>query len=156
MKLSELLTPDRIRVPLTSENKNDVLRELVSLLPDRQDPEVREQILQSVLDRENRMSTGIGMGVAIPHGKSDLVDGMEMTFGISRTPLDYDSLDGEPVKLFFLLISPPDHAGPHIKTLAQISRTLLSEDLREQLERASGPDEVIDLLRRQEVASDTA
>ena len=154
MKLSELLSPERIRIPLRSETKEDVLRELVSLLPDRKDPEIREQLLQSVLDRESRMSTGIGMGVAIPHGKSDLVDGMEMTFGISAAPLDYQSLDGEPVKLFFLLISPHDHAGPHIKTLAQISRTLLSENLRERLAQSAAPEDVLSILREQEAPDD--
>ncbi len=151
MKLSELLCPDRIRIPLASRTKEDVLRELVSILPGRDDPEVREQLLQAVLDRENRMSTGIGMGVAIPHGKSNLVEGMEVTFGLATNAIDFDALDGEPVNIFFLLISPPDFAGPHIKTLARISRMLSSDEIRDGLTTATSAAEVLDLVRREEV-----
>ncbi len=154
MKLTELLTADRIRIPLTSGTKEDVLRELVSMLPSHPEPDVQEQLLGAVLDRESRMSTGIGMGVAIPHGKSDLVDGMEVTFGISRDPIDYNSLDGEPVRVFFMLLSPPDHAGPHIKTLAHISRMLSTDGLRDGLSAVTQAEDAIELFRREEAAAE--
>jgi PTS system fructose-specific IIC component len=150
MKLSELLSTDRIRIPLRSTTKTDVLREMITLVPGRDDAEVREQLLQAVLDRESRMSTGIGRGVAIPHGKCDLVDRMEVAFGVAPRPLDYESLDGEPVSLFFLLLSPPDAAGPHIKVLAQISRLLSSDDLREGLIQAGTPAEALEMIRGEE------
>lgn len=151
MKLSELLTPERIRVRLDSTAKDDVLRELVSLLPGA-DAETRTGILQAVLERESRMSTGIGQGVAIPHGKTDLVDGMEMAFGIAATPVDYEALDGEAVDLFFLLVSPPDQSGPHIKVLAQISRMLSSDGFRDELAKAPTAEAVLELLRTEEAA----
>jgi fructose-specific phosphotransferase system IIA component len=154
MRLAELLSPERIRIPLAAGTKSEVLRELVSLLPDHEDPDAREQILQAVLDRESRMSTGIGMGVAIPHGKSELVHTMEVTFGISAKPIDFESLDGEPVDLFFLLVSPPDHSGPHIKALARISRMLSSDELRDTLVRAGTAEEALALIRDEEAELD--
>lgn len=153
MKLSELLPPERIRIPLESGSKEDVLRELVSLLPSSYDSVARDQILQAVLDRESRMSTGIGQGVAIPHGKSDAVQEVQMTFGLSEPPLEYDALDGEPVEIFFLLVSPPDLTGPHIKLLAQISRMLSSDSVREELVAARDAETVVEVFRREEEAA---
>ncbi len=149
MRLTELLSPERIRIPLTADTKDDVLRELVSLLPDRA-RETADGILEAVLDREGRMSTGIGQGVAIPHGKTDLVQEMEMALGVAPKAVDYDALDGEPVDLFFLLVSPPEMTGPHIKLLALISRILSTDGFREELVRASSPQEILALLRREE------
>ena len=149
MKLSERLTPNRIRIPLTSQTKDEVLQELVSILPDRDDEE-RERILQAILDREAKMSTGIGQGVAIPHGKCECVREMEIAFGISPQPIDFASLDGKPVQVFFLLVSAPDKSGPHIKALAQISRMLSSPSLREELGVAQTPEDVARLIRERE------
>ena len=150
MKLSVLLAPERIRIPLQSTTKDDVLRELVSILPGPADSEEREGILEAVLEREGRMSTGIGQGVAIPHGKTASVPGMEMTFGIAPRPIQYEALDGDPVGIFFLLLSPPDLTGPHIQTLARISRLLSSDTFREELAAAQGPEDVLALFRREE------
>ncbi|GJM43400.1 MAG: hypothetical protein DHS20C21_02420 [Gemmatimonadota bacterium] len=150
MKLSELLTPDRIRIPLTAADKSGALRELVSLIPARSAGGDQAGILQSVLEREERMSTGIGQGVAIPHGKTELVEQMEMAFGIAAKPMDYEALDGEPVDLFFLLVSPPELTGQHIKVLAQISRMLSSDGFRDGLGRVKDAQGVLDLLRREE------
>ncbi|MBZ0268820.1 PTS sugar transporter subunit IIA [bacterium] len=152
MKLSQLLSPERIRVRMESTAKDDVLRELVSLLPNHRDAETRTGILQAVLEREARMSTGIGQGVAIPHGKTDLVSQMEMAFGIAPAPVDYEALDGEAVDLFFLLVSPPDLSGPHIKVLAQISRMLSSDGFRDELASAASAEAVLELLRTEEAA----
>ena len=150
MKLSELLTPERIRIPMTATSKDDALRELVSLLPEHQAANTQTGILQAILERESRMSTGIGQGVAIPHGKSPLVSRMEMAFGIAPTPIAFDALDGEPVDLFFLLVSPPDFSGPHIKVLAQISRMLSADGFRDNLAAADSADTVLSLLRGEE------
>jgi mannitol/fructose-specific phosphotransferase system IIA component (Ntr-type) len=152
MKLSQLLTPERIRVRLESTAKDDILRELVSLLPHHTNAETRTGILQAVREREARMSTGIGQGVAIPHGKTELVDGMEMAFGIAPTPVAYEALDGEAVDLFFLLVSPPDQSGPHIKVLAQISRMLSSDGFRDELAAAPSAGAVLELLRTEEAS----
>lgn len=154
MKLSELLDAQAIRIPLESRTKEDVLLELVRLLPGGDDGERTDQIHEAVAERERRMSTGIGQGVAIPHGKSDLVGGMEIAFGIAGEPVDYDALDGEPVSLFFLLVSPPDRTGDHIKALAQISRLLTSDTVRDELAAARSADDVLRLLRREEALED--
>jgi fructose-specific phosphotransferase system IIA component len=150
MKLSELLTPERIRTRMDATSKDAVLRELVSLLPDHREPDTQAGILQAILERESRMSTGIGQGVAIPHGKSPFVKRMEMAFGIAPTPIPFDALDGEPVDLFFLLVSPPDFSGPHIKVLAQISRMLSADGFRDRLAQADSADAVLSLLRGEE------
>ena len=153
MKLSEMLDADRIRIPLQAGTKEDALRELVGLVAG-EDGDRTETIFDAVAERESRMSTGIGQGVAIPHGKSDLVSGMEIAFGIAAQPVDYNALDGEPVSLFFLLVSPPDRTGDHIKALAQISRLLTSDAVRDELSAATSADEVLDLLRREEALQD--
>ena len=150
MKLSELLNPERIRIALEATGKDDALRELVSLLPNHRDAETQTGILQAVRERESRMSTGIGQGVAIPHGKTELVTQMEMTFGIAPSAIPYEALDGAPVDLFFLLVSPPDLSGPHIKVLAQISRMLSSDGFRDGLAEADSAETVLELLRREE------
>ena len=149
MKLSALLTPDRIRIPLEANSKDDAIRELVSLLG--KEPDVADAILGAVLERERRMATGIGRGVAIPHGKSPHVGELEVSFGIVAEPLDYGSVDREPVKVLFLLVSPPDQTGPHIKALAQISRMLSSDAFQDELLAAQAAGDVLDLLRREEV-----
>jgi len=153
MKLSDMLDAGCIRIPLRSDTKEDVLRELVGLLTG-DDGDRTDTIFEAVAERERRMSTGIGQGVAIPHGKSDLVGGMEIAFGIAAEPLDYDALDGEPVSLFFLLVSPPDRTGDHIKALAQISRLLTSDAVRDELTAAKSADDVLRLLRREEALQD--
>jgi mannitol/fructose-specific phosphotransferase system IIA component (Ntr-type) len=152
MRLSDKLTTGRIRIPLVSTTKDDVLEELVSLLPGAADEDTREQLLGAVLEREAKMSTGIGQGVAIPHGKSDLVADTEMAFGITAQPIDFASLDGKPVSIFFLLISGTERSGPHIKALAQISRLLSSNRVRDGLTTATTADDVRELLSREETA----
>ena len=150
MKLSEILRPESIRIPLASSTKDAVLHELVGLLPSSADESVRDQLLAAVLERESRMSTGIGQGIAIPHGKTDQVSAMEIGFGISPAPIDFEALDGDPVDVFFVLVSPPDLTGPHIKALAQISRILASDTVRRELVEAGGAEEVLGLFRREE------
>ena len=104
MLLSELLSIDRIKIPLESENKDDLLRELVSVAAAGEP--AREEVLRAVREREAVLSTGIGHGVAIPHGKSSAVGDLRMAAGRAGSPVDFDALDGEPVSLFFLLVGP--------------------------------------------------
>ncbi|HET9888084.1 MAG TPA: PTS sugar transporter subunit IIA [bacterium] len=150
MKFAELLCAEQIRVPLQSRNKAGVLRELVALLPSAKDATACDAILESVLEREAKMSTGIGQGVAIPHGRSDLIPDMEMAFGISSVPIEFDSLDGKPVEIFFLIVTTPAKAGAHIQALARISRMLASERLREGLAEVRTPEGVLELFRRED------
>jgi len=105
------------------------------------------EILDRVLKREAMMSTGIGNGIAIPHGKARAVDRLVAACAVSRTGVEYDSVDGEPATLFILLVSPEDVGGPHVKVLANISRLLKDENVRESLKRAESPEAFLSQLK---------
>lgn len=150
MLLSELLKEDRIRVPLGSRTKDDLLRELVELATPQCDPAGVEAILASVREREQLLSTGIGAGVAIPHGKTPVIDQLIMAAGVTAQPVDFDALDGQPVELFFLLIGPESASGAHIKVLSRISRLLRREQLRNRLREAKSGNEFLDVVRASE------
>ncbi|HEX8716498.1 MAG TPA: PTS sugar transporter subunit IIA [Gemmatimonadaceae bacterium] len=150
--LSELLSAERVKVPLDSRTKSEVLEELVRLVsPDRPDMDT-SAVLASVRERETVLSTGIGGGVAIPHGKTPTVDQLVLAAGVSRTPIDFDALDGKPVQLFFLLVGPESAAGAHVKALSRISRLLRRESLRAGLLAAESAEEFLRVVRASEAA----
>lgn len=152
MLLTELLTPDRVRVPLGSRTKDDVLRELVSLAARDLDPAVIEPILAAVREREQVLSTGIGGGIAIPHGKTPLVDQLIAAAGVAAQPIDFDALDGRPVQVFFLLIGPESASGAHVKALSRISRLLRRDQLRSDLRESASSDAFLRLVHASEAA----
>ena len=151
MLLVELLSADRIRVPLTARTKDAVLEELVELAAKDHDAKVRSAILAAVRERESVLSTGIGSGVAIPHGKTPVIDQLIVTAGIAGTPIEFDALDGKPVELFFLLIGPESASGAHVTTLSRISRLLRRESLRTALRGAKSAEEFLGIVRSSEV-----
>jgi mannitol/fructose-specific phosphotransferase system IIA component (Ntr-type) len=102
------------------------------------------------LAREQTRSTGIGSGIAIPHGKCKAVEELVMAIGIAGEPIDFESVDGKPVSIIILLVSPSDQTGPHIQALARISRLMIDEQFKERLESASSADEVYELLSNKE------
>ena len=140
MLLTDLLTIDRIIIPLKATTKDDVLRELVQAITSEAVNEP-EEILRAVREREAVLSTGIGNGVAIPHGKSSLVPDLVMAAGRTAGPVEFDSLDGQPVRLLFMLVGPETAAGPHIKALSRISRLIRKDSVRDQLINAKTPEE---------------
>jgi mannitol/fructose-specific phosphotransferase system IIA component (Ntr-type) len=150
--LSELLTAERVRVPLKSHSKDALLRELVELAAAGRDPSVVDAILTSVRERELVLSTGIGAGVAIPHGKTAHVEGLVMAAGVCAAPVDFDALDGQPVELCFLLVGPESAAGAHIKALSRISRLLRRDTLRAALRSADSKDAFLRIVRESEAA----
>ncbi|MBX6332947.1 MAG: PTS sugar transporter subunit IIA [Gemmatimonadaceae bacterium] len=152
MLLSELLSADRVKVPLGSRTKSDVLRELVELVTRSRNGQDADSILSSVRDREMVLSTGIGGGVAIPHGKTPAVDQLVLVAGVSPQPIDFDALDGKPVQLFFLLVGPESASGAHVKALSRISRLLRREQLRADLMAAKSPEEFLRIVRASEAA----
>jgi fructose-specific phosphotransferase system IIA component len=131
--LTDLLTPERIRIPLVSVDKDSLLEELVSVLTEEGAVGSPAEVLRAVRDREEVLSTGIGNGVAIPHGKSESVGSLVLAAGVSREPVDFEALDGRPVSLFFLLVGPDSAAGEHVKALSRISRLLRRDSFRERL-----------------------
>ena len=149
--LSDLLSPERVKVPLVSQSKDDVLRELVQLaLPSAGDAALG-RIVNSVLDREKLLSTGIGSGIAIPHGRTGEVDSLILAAGVAPEPIEFDTLDGKPVSLFFLLLGPESAAGAHVRALGRISRVLRHESVREDLSRATNAESFLQRLIGAEV-----
>ncbi len=138
MLLNELLTPDRIKVPLEGTTKDTLLEELVRLLCDTGAVRDADEVLRAVREREKVLSTGIGHGVAIPHGRADSAPSLVMAAGITSGPVDFDALDGKPVTLVFLLVGPEASAGDHVKALSRISRLVRREASREALSTARG------------------
>lgn len=134
MTLSELLSPSRVKIPLLRTDKHGCLRELVDLVAqaERLEPH-SDEIYRAVWMREEVLSTGIGDGVALPHAKCELVPDLVVGAGVSATPVDFDALDGRPVRLFFLLLAPERAMGLHIKALSRISRLLRQDSLRQRL-----------------------
>lgn len=147
MQLTDLLTIDRIRIPLEGGTKEDLLRELVSIVTAADGIQDEEAVLRAVKERESILSTGIGHGVAIPHGKSPSVPELRMAAGRAATPVDFDALDGQPVALFFLLVGPETAAGPHIKALSRISRLVRRDDVRDRLIAARSAAEFLKALQ---------
>ena len=150
MLLAELLDARRVKVPLTSRSKDEVLRELVQLAAADLDSAAADAILSAVRDREQLLSTGIGSGVAIPHGTTTHVDQIIMAAGVARDPIDFDALDGKPVELFFLLVGPESAAGAHVKALSRISRLLRREGLRRDLRAAESGTAFLEVIRTSE------
>ena len=143
MNLLDILSAESTIVDLKGESKEDIIAELVNSLPVGDAITDREQVLQAVLDREKIMSTGIGDGIAIPHGKSAAVTELVAAMGTQRRGVDFDALDGEPAFVFFLLVSPANVSGPHIKALARISRLLKNDEFKKKLIEADSAEEII-------------
>jgi fructose-specific phosphotransferase system IIA component len=148
--LTDLLTPEWIKIPLQAREKDALLRELVEVVTRNDRLEDSEEVLRAVREREAVLSTGIGNAVAIPHGKSAAVPDLRLAAGRTAEPVDFDALDGQPVSLFFLLVGPESAAGAHIKALSRISRLIRKDSVREELIRAATPEEFYDALRQAE------
>ena len=142
MELSKLLTTDHIRVPIDADDKQGVITALVDLLAETGDLTDRDAALDAVLKRESERTTGIGYGLAIPHGKSDGCKKLVMAAGKPLKPVDFQSLDKRPVTFVVLLISPPDQTGPHIQALAKISRLMNIEAFRQAVDKAASAEEL--------------
>ena len=150
MTLIEILSGKSVIVGLNGRDKREILEELVDVLEVGEKISDREKVLEAVLQREEIMSTGIGHGIAIPHGKSEFVKELGGVLGIKSEGVEFDSLDGQPTFIFFLLVSPMDVSGPHIKALARISRLLKGEDFRQKLIACPDKDTAIKILAEEE------
>ncbi|UCC96391.1 MAG: PTS sugar transporter subunit IIA [Phycisphaerales bacterium] len=150
MILTQILRPNCVKVPLESRDKEAVIAELVDLLDAGGLLSDRDLALDAVLTRERIQSTGTGAGIAIPHGKCNAVRELVMAIGIAGEPIEFQSVDGKPVTILILLVSPADQTGPHIQALARISRLMLKEDFRQNLEQAASAEQVYELLSNYE------
>lgn len=142
MEICRILTLDRIKVPIRAAEKTAAITELVDLLAATDVLFDREAALEAVLKREAERTTGIGYGLALPHGKSNSCRELAMAAGKPAVPIDFQSLDRRPVTFIVLLISPPDQTGPHIQALARISRLMNIDGFRSAVDRASTAEEL--------------
>ena len=155
MKITDFLREKAINVELQAKDKEGVIREMVQLLVKAGEikPADEEKIVPVLLAREVLGSTGIGQGVGIPHGKSNVVRQLVGAFGISRRGVNFDSLDGETAQIFFLLLAPEDSAGPHLKALARISRLLKDRYFRDSLREAKDEKQVVKIIQQEDQKS---
>jgi mannitol/fructose-specific phosphotransferase system IIA component (Ntr-type) len=150
MRLSKKIEKKALKLALEASNKDGVLDELVRLLCGAYKLKAHDTILEAIRAREEKQSTGIGMGLAVPHAKTPVVDRLYVAFGRSVEGIDFDTIDGERAHLFFILVSPRDVSGPHIKALAGISRLVKHEEFRKELLACSDVKQWIDLVKRAE------
>jgi len=150
--LTELLAAERIRVPLAARTKEAALEELVGVLHATGAVADPQAVLRAVRQRESELSTAIGGGVAVPHGKAEGVAGFTMAAGVAVDPVDFDAPDGQPVRLFFLLVGPESAKGAHVKALSRIARLVRGEELRQRLIGARDADEFMAVVAEAEAA----
>ena len=148
MKFADFVSRDAIKADLAADDKQSVIREMVQALlgASKIAPEEFESIVKAIMKREELGSTGIGRGVAVPHTKHPSVERLVGTVAVSAEGVDFNSLDGEKVHLFFLLISPPDRPGDHLRALENVSRQLRDETFCRFLKQAKNADDIVTLL----------
>jgi nitrogen PTS system EIIA component len=156
MKITDILQGACVTSDLEANNKEEVIEELVEFLLKNKKITDKKKIVNILVEREKLGSTGIGYGIAIPHGKSDHVDKLVAVFGRSKKGVDFDSLDGESVHLFFLLITPEKEAsGLHLKALARISTLLKDKLFRQQLLNAKNAKEIFEFIKKEDNKKDS-
>lgn len=133
MSTKDMFSKNRAEFNLKAKTKSEVLDELIEILYKDGKVTNKEELKNAVLKREEEFSTGIGMGIAIPHGKCSAVTEATITFGLSKEGIDYQSMDDKPAKLFFLIAVPEESSDVHLRALSEISRKLMHEDVREKL-----------------------
>ncbi len=147
MALIDLISPEIVKVPITKEDKNEIIEELILILQDAGKLDDFDTAYQAVMDREAQSSTGLEKGIAVPHAKTNAVQSLTIAIGIAPKGVDFDSMDGEPSKVFFLMLAPPDQSGPHIEALSEIARLTKSSSFLRLLTSTNSPEEVIELFR---------
>jgi PTS system nitrogen regulatory IIA component len=150
MKIMDFLNKKAVAVNLRATDKEGVIKELVDLLFKAGDIKNRDELVHALMNRESLGSTGIGQGIGIPHAKTPNVKDVVAAFGLSQKGVNFDSLDGEPVYIFFLLVAPEESAGPHLKALARISRMLKDKYFRDMLRKAKDEREALHIIQEED------
>ncbi len=150
MKVSELLEERFILTDFKSDDKKDIINELIDLHKEDNNVNDLEKVRTAIHDREKEMSTGIGKGFAIPHGKTNAVNDVIVSFGKTTSDIDYEALDGNPVHLVFLLVGKVDLVSKYIKLLSRISQVMNKDDFREKILNAKTKDEIINIFKEEE------
>jgi fructose-specific phosphotransferase system IIA component len=152
MKISEILTEDLVVAGLKGKSKDGIIGAMIDIVSHSPKVLDKEKVRTAIFEREQIMSTGVGNGFAIPHGKTDAVSDIVAAFAVTEEEIDYDSLDEKPVRLVFLLVGKDNLVGPHIKLLSRISRLMNKEEFRRQLLTLETPKEILDLFRQEEAS----
>jgi fructose-specific phosphotransferase system IIA component len=150
MKISDILTENLVATDLKGQSKRDVIDAMIDLVASSPKVTDKERVRKAIFEREEIMSTGVGNGFAIPHGKTDAVTDIVAAFAVTAEPIDYESLDEKPVRLVFLLVGKDNLVGPHIKLLSRISRLMNKEDFRNRLLELRTPHELLEAFRLEE------
>lgn len=150
MKISDILDEKLVITALAGHTKEEIINSLIDVVA--RSPKVldKEKVRQAIFEREKIMSTGVGNGFAIPHGKTDAVSDIVAAFGVTAEPINYQSLDDKPVRLVFLLVGKDNLVGPHIKLLSRISRLMNKEEFRNKLLETHTAQEVIQIFKLEE------
>ena len=146
MKITDILSPSSVRLKVEGKDKNTILEQLVDVLNDTGKVKDRDGLLKVIMDREKLMSTGIGQGVALPHGKTNIVDESIAALATLTEPIAFDSLDDKPVNIILMLVGTENNVGAHLRLLSRISRMVGSEQFRNSLASAGSVDDVMDML----------
>jgi fructose-specific phosphotransferase system IIA component len=150
MKISDILTEDLVKIHLQGDTKESVINEMIELISNSSKVLDKEKVRSAIFDREKIMTTGVGNGFAIPHGKTDAITDIIAAFGITENPIDYQALDEKPVRLLFLLVGKENMVGPHIKLLSRISRLMNKDEFRQKLLTLTSAAEVIETIKTEE------
>jgi PTS system nitrogen regulatory IIA component len=146
MNLKTVLTQDTISLHLKGTTKEEIINELLDILVREHKVQDRKAALDAIMDREQKMSTGMKHGIAIPHGKSNTLENLVACIGISDNPVDFDALDHEPCRIFIMTLSPVEKTGPHLQFLAEVSLLFKSSEKRNELLNAKSAEEVLKIL----------
>ncbi len=150
MEILELLKKETISIDLKSKNKRALLNEIVAPIANKYKIQ-QDKIVKVLLEREKLGSTGIGDGIGIPHGKLQDIESFILGLGISKQGVDFDSMDGKPAYIFFLLIAPLNSTGTHLRLLSKISKLLKNELFREKLINAVNSEEILSLIEKERI-----
>jgi PTS system fructose-specific IIC component len=150
MKISDILSADVIEVNMDAADKDDALKKIIDLAANSKKILDINKVSETIYEREKLVSTGVGKGFAIPHGKTDAISDIVAAFVITKEPIDFDSIDGEPVRFIFLLVGKETLLNTHIKLLSRISRLMNKDEFREKLLGAKTSEEVLNIFKDEE------
>jgi len=150
MKVSEYLNEDNVLLNVEAKDKYELIDKLIEVASKSGKILDKEKVRQAVYEREKILSTGVGKGFAVPHGKTDAVNDIVLAFAITKEPLEYEALDHQPVRLVMLMVGKDSLVSSHIKLLSRISRLMNNDEFRENLLNAKTKEEVLEIFRKEE------
>lgn len=150
MKVSELLNENNVLLNVEAKDKYELIDKLIDVVASSGKVLDKEKVRNCVYEREKILSTGVGKGFAVPHGKTDAVSDIVLAFAITKEPLDYEALDNQPVRLVMLMVGKDSLVSSHIKLLSRISRLMNNDEFRESLLNAKTKEEVLEIFRKEE------